>query len=281
MAPAPKLLSSIRVIKKEDMVAYTARTECLGEGRFGKCYLRIFNHYKVCIKLFKDTEKTAYIAEANILSKLCHPNLPYLFGVCIGNQPCLVTSFHGFGNESVTLHETLNSKMKTDATNLHLKSIKWLEIISQITGGLNYLHTKTRTIHNDIKCDNICLTLTVNEEIQAVLVDFGKACALMSGKKYELNEEEKELYKLNHSHIAPDLRDGRSKQSVSSDTFSLGRVIHIVNSATAMYNKQIEEISRRCMHYNACIRPELSTVLKCIENCNTTCQCILHMANFG
>jgi len=102
------------------MVAYTARTECLGEGRFGKCYLRIFNHYKVCIKLFKDTEKTAYIAEVNILSKLCHPNLPYLFGVCIGNQPCLVTSFHGFGNESVTLHETLNSKMKTDATNLHL-----------------------------------------------------------------------------------------------------------------------------------------------------------------
>jgi len=63
-----------------------------------------------------------------------------------------VTSFHGFGNESVTLHEALTSKMKTDTTNLHLKSIKWLEI-SQITGGSNYLHTKIRIIHNDIKCD--------------------------------------------------------------------------------------------------------------------------------
>jgi len=191
IVPSPKLLPSIKVIKQEDIEMYSAGPECLGEGRFGKCYVRIFNHYKVCIKVFKDTSKTSLIAEANILSKLCHPHLPYLFGVCIGDQPCLVTSYHDLNDESVTLHKMLASKIETDSAMVYLKSIKWVEIIRQITCGLNYLHTKNRIIHNDIKTDNICLTLTITTEIKAVIVDFGKACALTSGKRYELNEEEK------------------------------------------------------------------------------------------
>jgi len=93
-------------------------------------------------------------------------------------------------------------------------------------------------------------------------VDFGKACALTSGKRYELKKEEKEEYKKNHPHIAPDLRDGICKQSASSDIFSLGRVIDTINNSTAMCNKNLDHISKRCMHYSGHIRPELCIIVK-------------------
>lgn len=90
--------------------------EYLGEGRFGTCSLKLFCHFKVCIKEFKKPNSNALINKANILSKFHHPNLPYLFGVCIGDNPSLVISFHGIDNECVTLHDAVSCKSYTTKT---------------------------------------------------------------------------------------------------------------------------------------------------------------------
>jgi len=71
------------------------------------------------------------------------------------------------------------------------------------------MHTNNKVIYNDIKSDNICLVSSLTTEIcvKAVIIDFGKVC----GKLYKLSDSQKERYKKDHLHIAPDLRDGACK----------------------------------------------------------------------
>jgi len=99
-----------KIVKSKDMTIHESTPKCLGEGRFGACFLQLFSHFKVCVKNFKQTNTNAFINEANILSKFYHPDLPYLFGVCVGDNPALVISFHGTDNQCVTLHDAVSSK---------------------------------------------------------------------------------------------------------------------------------------------------------------------------
>ena len=47
-------------------------------------------------------------AEAKILSKLCHPFLPHLFGTSLSSNPMkLVSQFHGISDETITLAKQL------------------------------------------------------------------------------------------------------------------------------------------------------------------------------
>ena len=70
------LFPHIKLIDKKDL---SSPYEQLGEGQFAKCYLRTFSHFRVCTKVFKIMNNSAFIHEANILSKFAHLNLPYLF----------------------------------------------------------------------------------------------------------------------------------------------------------------------------------------------------------
>ena len=47
-----------------------------------------------------------------------------------------------------------------------------------------------------------------------MLIDFGKACLVSADKGYDLSTEDKAKYAKHHPQIAPDLRDGKCKQSV-------------------------------------------------------------------
>lgn len=176
------LLRCIRMIKREDIkTLHESTTEYLGEGRFGTCSLKLFCHFKVCIKEFKKPNSNALINEANILSKFQHSNLPYLFEVCVGDNAALVISFHGIDNQSVTLHDAVSCKSHVTKTLLN-NSSSWINILQQITTGLNYMHTKYQVIHNDIKSDNICLAspFTTAMCVRAVIIDFGKAWLMES-----------------------------------------------------------------------------------------------------
>ena len=122
------------------------------------------------------------------------------------------------------------------------------------------LHNKYKVIHNDIKMDNICLSLTITSQIKVVIIDFGKACNADQGKLYKLTDHEKEQYKACHPHIAPDLRNGLCRQSVMSDVYALGRIINTVNGVAYLQNNDMQEFSETCMHYNEKSRPEMSAV---------------------
>ena len=45
LASQPSLLHSIQIINIEDLTAILTSFDKLGEGRFGSCHLKLFNHF--------------------------------------------------------------------------------------------------------------------------------------------------------------------------------------------------------------------------------------------
>ena len=176
----------IKLIDKKEL---SSPYEQSGEGRFAKCYLRTFSHFRVCTKVFKIMNNSAFIHEANILSKFTHPNLPYLFGVSTDEPQSIVTSFHGLNNKSVTFQWALSSKVKNET------NFDWMILLKEIACSLEYLHSEHKIIHNDIKGDNIVLSSsTLVSAVKAVITDFGKACNITKGKRYKMKNRNINLF---------------------------------------------------------------------------------------
>ena len=252
------LLRCIRIINETDLGTFVSDSKsCVGEGRFGKCYLRYLGHYEVCVKVFKIHSNNSLANEANILSKFAHPNLPYLFGVCVGAHPSIVTSYHGYNSKPLTLHQALFKQTQLE--------VKWMRILVQIISAIDKLHNSYRVLHNNLKGDNIVLTTSVVKGLLgAVVIDFGKACEIKNGQTYHLSEDQKELYKLNHPHIAPDLRDGRCKQSPASDIYSLGRIMSIITKKAILKDDHLIKSSSDCMQYDSSLRPNIGSLKESI-----------------
>lgn len=242
------LLPAIKIINQSEIGQHS--TSPLGEGRFGRCYFHTFGHFKVCIKVLKNLDNNALAHEANILSKFFHQNLPYLFGVSIGESPSIISTYHEYKSRSLTVHCALFNKSSDG-------EIDWKEVLVQIVQGLDQLHNKYRIIHNDLKGDNVVLSSSVQGSLSAVIIDFGKACEFSQAKAYKLSNQQKEHYKLHHPHIAPDLRDGLCKQSPSSDIFSFGRMMNIINASSFLKSDRVSELSQKCMQYNGQLRPDI------------------------
>lgn len=67
-------------------------------------------------------------------------------------------------------------------------------------------------------------------------------------------------YKTCHPQIAPDLRDGRCKQSVTTDIYSIGRVLNAINVNSSLNNDKVKEITEQCMQYSESLRPDVITL---------------------
>lgn len=246
------LLPQIKLINEKDL---STHCEELGEGRFGRCFLRTYSHFKVCAKIFKKPNISLFICEANILSQFTHPNLPYLFGVNIDEPRSIITSFHGVNDQPVTLQCVLSSKTNEI-------TIDWIDLLRQTACGMECLHNKYKIIHNDIKGDNIVLSLSpVLPKVKPVIIDFGKACEITKGKAYKLTESEKKKYESVHTHIAPDLRDGLCAQSASSDVYSFGRLLNIIAKSHLSEHTELHDLSNKCMQYHCALRPNLLSIL--------------------
>ena len=87
------------------------------------------------------------------------------------------------------------------------------------------MHNRHKLLHNDLKTDVVLTSIPPAGSIGPVIIDFGKACEISKGRVYNLSQHQRERYKVNHPHIAPDLRDGKCPQSTLSDIFSLGRIM--------------------------------------------------------
>ena len=84
-----------------------------------------------------------------------------------------------------------------------------LDIILQISNGLNFIHKKG-ILHNDLKLDNVVLGSSMSTSTRAYIIDFGRAFLIEKvGKKYNLTYEQRRVYAKEHTQIAPDLRDGQ------------------------------------------------------------------------
>ena len=196
----------------------------LGSGSFSIVKLQLYRGIKVAVKHFRaGSLQEDVLNEAKILSSLCHPNLPYLFCVCISTKPHrLVMQFHGVGGETVTVSRELCRQNKI------VNSMEWLLLCSQLLDAIDHLHRCVGIIHNDIKGDNVLLSDIIicssqsTTKYQAVLIDFGKATKAGSGRTYRSQADEIRENFCRYAHLAPEVLTGESKQTMKGDIYSVG-----------------------------------------------------------
>ena len=80
--------------------------------------------------------------EAEMTAALCHPFLPYLYGLCTETQPYrLVFQFHGFIKASPL---SLTVRRELDQQVCKLQTCDWISAIAQLLDAVEYLHSGPR-----------------------------------------------------------------------------------------------------------------------------------------
>ena len=199
----------------------------VGRGAFGVVKHQLFRGMHVAVKeLLPKTNIADVRHEAHVISHLCHPFLPYLFGVCTTHNPYrIVIQFHGIDNKSVTMSQFIAKKMTSDED-------AWLVLCAQLLEAFQYLHNDAKIIHNDLTTNNIIVTnsgLSVStENHQIIVIDFGKSTSVDQGRHCHLSTCEKAEYTRRYPQIAPEVIDGVSRQTTWSDMYSVGGVLYSI-----------------------------------------------------
>ena len=202
-------------------------------------------------------------SEAAILCALNEgPYTPHCFGFCPANHSIIMMYIH-VDNKPVTLQSLL-----VDRTLLGVPLSKKLscDILVDLCSALEYIHTKG-FLHNDLKLDNVVLGNTVSEKFRPFIIDFGKACQSDCGRKYSLSSEQREIYKKEHSQVAPDLRDGLVVQSHLTDIYSFGRIVKRVNSII-IHSSSLQAFCKQIMNYHSSERPTHQLIKEVLCNLN-------------
>ena len=165
------LSQQVSQLRKIPFSALHMSKDLIGKGVFGKCFSGFMSsHIEVCVKAFRLDDRLIHTfpVEAVLTSTLCHPNLPWFYGLSEhGPSRMIVLSFHGINGKSYTIHQAL----QTNCQDL-LIEINWRVILVGLASALKYIHSKD-ILHNDIKSDNIIID---NRSLvpQSILIDFGK-----------------------------------------------------------------------------------------------------------
>jgi serine/threonine protein kinase len=225
----------------------------LGEGCFGKCFLAKLkrNGALVTVKIgqksggrYSDSLKK----EAEILSQLCHPNIPFFFGITEGKSPALIIEFHG----DIAKLNSLTVSSQARCKHLSISSSEWFEIMNCICNALAYIH-QIGILHNDIKANNVLLSLKA-DKWSPMIIDFGKATYINGRDKYpQFNEAQIQKYKDNYPHIAPELYIQNVEKSVCSDVYSYGWMLKGLQDCFP--GRNIKHIFEKCLHSCPSQRP--------------------------
>lgn len=249
----------------------------LGRGAFGIVKVQLYRDILVAVKEYLPRSLAADVKqEAALVSRLCHPYLPLLIGVCTTSAPLrLVMQFHGVDAlKSLTIWKELQSHQL-----IHAGS-GWLILTGQLMEALRYLHIEAECLHNDIKPDNILLTSTSLQPLssskaelpdfpyQIVLIDFGKGTTTKKTNYLRLAESEKPVYKQKRKHISPEVIDGIAPFSSKSDMYSVGHLMQKISGERRYFNlpdevqTQLNGMIDRCLSPDYMLRPEANCLLQ-------------------
>lgn len=263
-----RLPMQVRKLEWETLASGTGEKVCLGKGVFGTCYFIQIGPINACLKVFRSERKylNTLFNEIQILLKLNHQNVPWLYGVCynLKHPRAIAMSYHSFcgGNESATLHAVL----KTSKFHEKVTHDDWKSILFGGLSALNYLYHQ-KILHNDIKSDNMVIEYLPPgyTSCRCVLIDFGKACLIFDALLYKLSEKEKEMYKKHHPQIAPEVRNGLEKQSFCSDIYSFGRIIQLINGEKLKI-PVLYKMAEQCLDACSQKRPFTTNLHKFLKN---------------
>ncbi|GKV24644.1 hypothetical protein SLEP1_g34229 [Rubroshorea leprosula] len=230
-------ISTLQIIMNEDLEELRE----LGSGTFGTVYHGKWRGTDVAIKRIKKSCFTGrsseqerltleFWREAEILSKLHHPNVVAFYGVVQdgpGGTLATVTEFMVNGS----LRSVLLSKDR------HLDRRKRLIIAMDAAFGMEYLHSKN-IVHFDLKCDNLLVNLKDPVRPICKVGDFGLS-------KIKRNTLVTGGVRGTLPWMAPELLNGSSsKVSEKVDVFSFGIVLWEILTGEEPYAN---------MHYGAII----------------------------
>jgi tRNA A-37 threonylcarbamoyl transferase component Bud32 len=239
-------ISSLQIIKNEDL----EELKELGSGTFGTVYHGKWRGTDVAIKRIKKSCFTGrsseqerltveFWGEAEILSKLHHPNVVAFYGVVQdgpGGTLATVTEFMVNGS----LRHVLLSKER------HLDRRKRLIIAMDAAFGMEYLHAKN-IVHFDLKCDNLLVNLKDPARPICKVGDFGLS-------KIKRNTLVTGGVRGTLPWMAPELLNGSSsKVSEKVDVFSFGIVLWEILTGEEPYAN---------MHYGAIIGGIVNNTLR-------------------
>ncbi|XP_009768415.1 uncharacterized protein [Nicotiana sylvestris] len=239
-------INSLQIINNEDL----EELKELGSGTFGTVYHGKWRGTDVAIKRIKkscftgqssELERLAieFWREAEILSKLHHPNVVAFYGaVKDGPGGTLATVAEYMADGS--LRHVLIRKDR------HLDRRKRLIIAMDAAFGMEYLHSKN-IVHFDLKCDNLLVNLKDPSRPICKVGDFGlskiKRNTLVSGG-----------VRGTLPWMAPELLNGSSsKVSEKVDVFSFGIVMWEILTGEEPYAN---------MHYGAIIGGIVNNTLR-------------------
>lgn len=154
--------------------------DVLGEGRYGSWMKVLLHGTLVCAKVLKASSMSAVVHEATILSKVRHPNICFLIGLQITQQPFqLLTLLYSIRGDSISIYDTFSvvDTNKKDVVELIRSSLTlstWLAVMNDVAEALQFIHSK-EIVHRDLKSDSVLLTDMSTRTIQGILVDFGKS----------------------------------------------------------------------------------------------------------
>ena len=169
----------------DERIVKFRKGQLLGRGGFGAVYQGVLigdRHQLVAIKEFayrsrasmgsasKEDDESARLRierliehEVEIMRKLCHPNIVFIFGTCKTRENFQVIMEYAHGN---TLRERINGIPQRSANLLRFLTL-------QVCEALEFLHGKG-IAHRDLKCSN----LLVKTDFTVMLADFGSAWLL-------------------------------------------------------------------------------------------------------
>ncbi|KAM5587099.1 hypothetical protein ABKV19_005847 [Rosa sericea] len=239
-------ITTLQIIKNEDLEELRE----LGSGTFGTVYHGKWRGTDVAIKRIKKSCFTGrsseqerltveFWREAEILSKLHHPNVVAFYGVVQdgpGATLATVTEFMVNGS----LRHVLLSKER------HLDRRKRLIIAMDAAFGMEYLHSKN-IVHFDLKCDNLLVNLKDPLRPICKVGDFGLS-------KIKRNTLVTGGVRGTLPWMAPELLNGSSsKVSEKVDVFSFGIVLWEILTCEEPYAN---------MHYGAIIGGIVNNTLR-------------------
>ena len=215
------------------------------------CYKAHYCHFQVVVKQLKNgaSAELSLIHEANMMIACSTKYTPYLFGINL-TESSLIMSSHGSNG-------TLAAILEGDISDGDKSASRWIQLVLNIAEGVHAIHSKQVT-HNDLKPDNVLLDIKDGIHFP-IIADFGKACFLRDGQKYNIPAGKHERYMKQHSHIAPDLIKGMTPQSVSTDVYSLGYIAACIKKSMDVQQlAQIECIATQPMGRD---RPAMDSVI--------------------